>query len=320
MATATRPEELKKKVSSGFLSFPLTDFDDTDRFDAGAYARRLKWLGSYGASAIFAAGGAGEFFSLTNSEYCELIQTAVAAQAGSGVPVIAATGYGTRMAVSFAKDAERLGADGLLMLPPYLVEATQEGLYQHIKAVCDATAIGIIVYNRANGQLKVETLQRLLDVCPNLIGFKDGIGNFEDLLRVREYCGDRVAMINGMPTAEVFAQAFMGMGIGTYSSAIFNFVPRSAAEFNKAVLEGDKAFVTDFMKTFLLPYRLLCSRHPSYAVSMIKAGATIVGRNAGLARPPLSMPTEEEQVELAELIARLGKQEPTLISKTGHQA
>lgn len=308
MATATSPDELKQKVSSGLLSFPLTDFDETDSFDAKAYGRRMEWLAEYGASATFAAGGAGEFFSLTEAEYRDLVEVAVSTTAGTGQPVIAATGYGTRAAVALAKEAERLGADGLLVLPPYLVESTQEGLFAHISAICNAVGIGVIFYNRANARLKAETLLRLIETCPNLVGFKDGVGDIEELLRVRELCGSGIALINGMPTAEVFAQAFLGMGVSTYSSAIFNFVPRSAVDFYNAVRSGDTAHVTEFMRDFLLPYRVLCSRQAAYAVSMIKAGATLVGRSAGTVRPPLSMPTRDEQAELARLIAGLGAQ------------
>lgn len=154
------------------LAFPLTDFDASDAFDRGGYVRRLDWLASYKPAAFFIAGGAGEFFLLTPGEFSAVTETAVQSCNGK-VPMIAASGYGTRTAIEYAQVSERLGADGLLLLPPYLTEGSQEGLRAHITAVCRSAWLGVIVYNRANCRLTVDTVTRLVQDCPNLIGFKD---------------------------------------------------------------------------------------------------------------------------------------------------
>ncbi|MBV9522239.1 MAG: dihydrodipicolinate synthase family protein, partial [Alphaproteobacteria bacterium] len=146
---ALAPEALRDAIADRVLSFPLTDFDGEDRFDPVSYRRRLEWLNGAGASGHFVVGGAGEFFSLMPAEYTDVIGTAVAACRGR-VPVIAAAGLGTYLAVAQAREAEALGADGLLLLPPYLTEASQQGLAAHITAICRATRLGIIIYNRAN--------------------------------------------------------------------------------------------------------------------------------------------------------------------------
>ena len=308
METTRTPQELQSCLTSGLLSFPLTDFDSTGEFDSRSFAKRIEWLGGYGARVVFVAGGAGEFFSLTASEYCAVVAQAVVSNRNA-VPVIAATGYGTRMAIALAGEAQKLGADGLLLLPPYLTESSQQGLKAHITAVCRSTRLGVIVYSRANMRIKAETLQQLADDCPNLIGFKDGGGDIEEILKIKALLGDRLAYINGMPTAEIFAGAYGGMGISVYSSAIFNFIPRSAMVFNRAILDNDQAAVHQFTRDFLAPYGLLRSRQPGYAVSIIKAGADIVGRGAGRVRPPLSDVTPSERAELAALIERLGPQD-----------
>ncbi|NHN79167.1 5-dehydro-4-deoxyglucarate dehydratase, partial [Azotobacter chroococcum] len=103
------PQELKSILSSGLLSFPVTDFDAAGNFNAESYARRLEWLAPYGASALFAAGGTGEFFSLDIHEYPQIIKTAVDTCAGS-VPILAGVGGPTRQAIHMAREAERLGA------------------------------------------------------------------------------------------------------------------------------------------------------------------------------------------------------------------
>ena len=127
------PQELKSIMSHGLLSFPLTDFDAEGNFNAGGYAERLKWPAPYGASALFAAGGTGEFFSLTADEYPGIIRTAVDTCRGK-VPVIAGAGGPTRFAIQCAQEAERAGAHGILLLPHYLTEAGQEGLINHVAA------------------------------------------------------------------------------------------------------------------------------------------------------------------------------------------
>lgn len=307
MPSHTTPDALRHHLGEGVLSFPLTDFDSADEFDARSFTRRLDWLSGYGAKALFAAGGAGEFFSLTADEYRAVVRTAVGFSGGT-VPVIAASGYGTRMAIEFAQEAERLGADGILLLPPYLTEASADGLREHIAAVCRATRLGVIVYNRANVRIRAEALPELLDACPNLIGFKDGVGEIEEVMKIRAMVGDRVAMINGMPTAEVYAPAYFGLGVPVYSSAILNFIPKSAMAFQRAVADGDRAAVDRFTRDFLAPYGRLRARQPGYAVSIVKAGADIVGRSAGRVRPPLAPLTTEECAALAALIERQGPQ------------
>jgi 5-dehydro-4-deoxyglucarate dehydratase len=307
MRSAMTPEALKDAVPRGMLSFPLTDFDANGEFDPGACVRRLEWLGGYPSSALFMAGGAGEFFSLTYAEYARLIATAVRAVAGRA-PIIAGTGFGTKTAIAYAQEAERLGADGLLLMPPYLVEASQEGLRAHVTAVCQATKLGVIVYNRANCRLAAATVARIAADCPNLIGFKDGVGDLEQIAATRAAVGGRLIFINGMPTAETYARAFRAAGVATYSSAVFNFIPRTALKFLDAVNADDGATVDALMRDFFVPYLRIRNRQPGYAVSIVKAGATIVGRGAGPVRPPLSDCTPEECRELAALIEKLGSQ------------
>ena len=143
----TTPQELKQTISSGLLSFPLTDFDQELRFAPKPYAERLEWLMPYGATALFAAGGTGEFFSLEPQEFSEVVRTAVETCRGR-MPIIAGAGGGTTLAIRYAQEAERLGAQGVLLLPHYLTEATQEGLVAHVEAVCKSVKFGVIVYNR----------------------------------------------------------------------------------------------------------------------------------------------------------------------------
>jgi 5-dehydro-4-deoxyglucarate dehydratase len=301
------PQELKSALQSGLLSFPLTDFDSELRFDPRSYAQRLEWLMPYGATVLFAAGGTGEFFSLEPGEFFDVVKVAAETCRGR-VPIIAGAGGGTTLAIQYAKEAERAGAQGILLLPPYLTEATQEGLLRHVELVCKSVKIGVVVYNRGNTRYSPETLQKLAERCPNLIGFKDGIGDIEAFVNVRQKLGDRFAYLGGLPTAEVFAGAYKAMGCPVYSSAVFNFIPRTAIEFYNAHAAGDTATTGRLINEFFLPLVELRNRGQGYAVSLVKAGATLVGHTAGPVRPPLSELKPAEVEQLQALIARLGPQ------------
>jgi len=301
------PQELKQALSSGLLSFPLTDFDADLRFDARGYADRLEWLMPYGATVLFAAGGTGEFFSLAPTEFSQVVQTAAETCRGR-VPIVAGAGGGTTLAITYAQEAERAGAQGILLLPHYLTEATQEGLVAHVEAVCKSVKIGVIVYNRGACRLNADSLSRLAERCPNLVGFKDGLGDIERIVQIRQRLGDRFVYVGGMPTHEVYAHAYQALGVPVYSSAVFNFVPRTAIEFYNAYAAGDTATTGRLLDEFFLPYLEIRNKGEGYAVSIVKAGATVVGHGAGPVRPPLTDLKPNEVEQLRALIERLGPQ------------
>ena len=301
------PQDLKTIVSSGLLSFPVTDFDAQGDFNAKSYAERLEWLAPYGATALFAAGGTGEFFSLTGDEYPGIIKTAVDTCRGK-VPIIAGAGGPTRFAIACAQEAERQGAHGILLLPHYLTEAGQEGLIAHVEAVCKSVQFGVIVYNRNACRLTPNSLAILAERCPNLIGFKDGIGDIETMSSIYMKMGDRFSYLGGLPTAEVYAAAYKALGTPVYSSAVFNFIPKTAMEFYHAVAQDDMATQHRLLKDFFMPYLDIRNKVPGYGVSIIKAGASIVGHGAGPVRAPLTDLKPHEMEELAALIRTLGPQ------------
>ncbi len=301
------PKELKTALSSGLLSFPLTDFDEQLNFNPKSYAARLEWLKPYGATVLFAAGGTGEFFSIEPREYEQIIKVACDTCKGD-VPIVGGAGGGTRLAMAYAQAAERNGAAGVLLLPHYLTEATQEGLVAHVEAVCKSVKIGVIVYNRAATRLSADSLEKLADRCPNLIGFKDGLGDVERIVSIRRRLGDRFVYIGGMPTHEVYASAYRALGVPTYSSAVFNFIPKTAIEFYNAYARGDQATVNRLIDEFFLPYLEIRNRGEGYAVSIVKAGATLAGHSAGPVRPPLTDLKPEEVEQLRALMQKLGPQ------------
>jgi len=295
------PADLAKTIGSGLLSFPVTHFTANNTFDESAYRTHIGWLLEHSPAGLFAAGGTGEFFSLSLTEFSHVVRAAVEETAGR-VPVLAGCGYGTAMAIEFAKAAEAAGADGLLLLPPYLVGAEQAGLIAHAEAVCNATNLGVILYNRDNFVINEDSLETLCNRCANLIGFKDGYGDIELMTRIYTRMGDRLTYVGGLPTAETFALPYLEMGVTTYSSAIFNFLPNFANEFYSAVRRRDHETIYKGLKEFVLPYSTIRNRRKGYAVSIVKAGLKVVGRPAGSVRTPLLDLTPQELEELKALI------------------
>ena len=295
-------DEIKSRIGSGLLSFPVTHFDQDLRFSRKNYQDHVARLSQYDAAGLFVAGGTGEFFSLTPSEIIEVLSAA--REVVLDTPIICGCGYGTHLAVSIACEAEQAGADGLLILPPYLVNSTQEGLYAHVKAICDAVNIGVIIYNRDNSIISADTLLRLCDSCPNLIGFKDGSGNIGLVREISTKMGDRLSYIGGMPTAELFADAYNAAGMTTYSSAVFNFLPEMALRFFRASCDGDTATTEQLLKDFFFPFAKIRDRQPGYTVSIVKAGLRIVGEDAGPVRSPLTDLTPEEHDMLRPLVEK----------------
>lgn len=301
-----KTEDLKHVLGAGLLSFPVTHFDAQGKFNAKSYAEHVNWLSGFEAATLFAAGGTGEFFSLTPDEIPEIVR--VAKEAAGSTPIVSGCGYGTDIAVSIARSVEKAGADGILLLPHYLIDAPQEGLYRHIKAVCDATGMGVMVYNRDNSVLQADTLGRLCDACPNLVGFKDGTGDIGLVRQITAKMGDRLTYLGGMPTAELFAEAYLGAGFTTYSSAVFNFVPGLAIDFYKALRAGERTKCEKILTDFFYPFMAIRNRAKGYAVSAVKAGVRLQGFDAGPVRPPLNDLSSDEMAMMEALIGNHKRQ------------
>jgi 5-dehydro-4-deoxyglucarate dehydratase len=192
-------------------------------------------------------------------------------------------------------------------MPPYLVKGSQAGLIEHYRQVAAATDLEVIVYQRDNVVFTSDTVAELADL-PGIAGFKDGRGDL-DLMRrivgtVRRRHGDAgLLYFNGMPTAEMSAQAYRAVGVPGYSSAVFCFAPDLALAFFDAYRVGDDATVNRLLDGFWLPYVQLRQQGPEYAVSLVKAGVRLDGVDVGLVRPPLSEPRPEHIQQLADLIA-----------------
>ncbi len=297
----TNYTRIKAALSDGLLSFPVTDLDENGKFNAATFSERLESFVDYHVSAVFVAGGTGEFFSLSKEEYISIVEL-TSKKINGRVPTIASVGRSIPVAIEYAKIAEAAGIDGLLLMPPYLTECPQDGIVEYAKTIMQNTKLPVIYYNRANGVLSAEHIKILADACPNFIALKDGTGVIEELNVTIKTLGDRLVYIGGVPTAEIISEAYLSIGVNTYSSAVFNFVPSLANHFYKSLRAGDKETVNKIIAEFFVPFVRLRSKKQGYAVSLIKAGCKLTGKSAGNVRAPLVMPNESECQLLQDLI------------------
>jgi 5-dehydro-4-deoxyglucarate dehydratase len=292
---------------SGVLFFPVTPFTAADTVDTESLAEHLRRGLAAGAGGVFAACGTGEFHALDPGEYGRVVHTAVAVTGGA-VPVFAGAGGPLPLARQFARAAREAGADGLLLMPPYLVAAPPAGLVAYISAVAQAADLPLIAYQRGNAVFDPETVAELAGM-PSVVGFKDGLGDIDLLSRIvvtvrraLDGEGKRFQFFNGMPTAEVSVPAYRALGVELYSSAVFCFAPEVSLAFYDAVVKQDSMLIDRFLGEFFHPFVQLRNQVPGYAVSLIKAGVRLRGLNTGGVRPPLVDPTPRHVAELARII------------------
>ncbi|WP_458243038.1 5-dehydro-4-deoxyglucarate dehydratase [Streptomyces sp. MAI_2237] len=300
------PLAARLSIPSGPLFFPVTAFGPDGALDLAAYRTHVRRGVEAGAAAVFACCGTGEFHALTPEEFQTCVRAAVEETAGR-VPVVAGAGYGTALAVRYARLAEAAGADGLLAMPPYLVVAGQEGLLRHYREVAAATALPVIVYQRDNAVFTPATVVELART-DGIVGFKDGLGDLDLMQRVvsavrTETTGDFL-YFNGLPTAEQTQLAYRAIGVPLYSSAVFCFAPELALAFHAALNSGDDSTVRRLLDGFYRPFVELRAQGRGYAVSLVKAGVRLRGLDVGEVRPPLHEPAEDHVKHLAALIER----------------
>ncbi|WP_326584830.1 5-dehydro-4-deoxyglucarate dehydratase [Streptomyces sp. NBC_00481] len=289
----------------GVLFFPVTPFAPDGSLDEERLAQHIEAGVAAGAGGVFVACGTGEFHALTSEEIERAARVAVATTAGR-VPVLAAAGGPPPVARDQAARLERAGADGILLLPPYLVSAPQQGLVRYVAEVTAATGLPVIFYQRGTARLTADTAAEIA-ALPRVVGLKDGIGDIERMHRivraVRAVPGtEGFQFFNGLPTAEMTAPAYQGIGVGLYSSAVFAFAPEIALAFHRALAEGDETLVATLLDEFYGPLVELRDEVPGYAVALVKAGVTLRGLDVGGVRAPLIDPAPEHLARLAKLI------------------
>ncbi|MBI2194639.1 MAG: 5-dehydro-4-deoxyglucarate dehydratase [Planctomycetes bacterium] len=294
------PQELKSKLR-GVIGFPATPFHADMSLNAEGLRQNVAWMKTTGVCAIAPVCGTGEFFSLNLDEYVEAVETVVE-EVGRSLPVFVGVGHGSKMAVEWAQAAEELGADGLLVLPPYLITPEPEGLANYASQIAGAVEIGILLYHRGTALYSERAVEKLL-VFEHVVGFKDGQGDLDHFSMLRRRFGDRLVWLNGMPTAEMTAPSYFAAGAAGYTSAISNFLPGASLEFFRACQAGDSKRVWEITDRLVKPICDIRNRKKGYNISFVKAGLEIVGRAGGPVRPPLLNLDPQSREDLRRILA-----------------
>ncbi|MDX3311095.1 5-dehydro-4-deoxyglucarate dehydratase [Streptomyces sp. ME08-AFT2] len=291
---------LRNGMTQGVLSFPLTSFHDDGSLDPDGFRAHVAAQLATAPGALFPACGTGEFFSLDEDEYRQVVTIAVEEAAGRA-PVVAGIGYGWAQAVRFARIAEEAGADALLVLPHYLVAAPQDGLVAQLEQIAARTRLPLIAYQRGQVAFTVASLRRVA-ALPTVVGLKDGHSDLDRLQRLTLAAPDDFLFFNGAATAEIQARAYAAVGVPAYSSAVHAFAPEIANAFFAAVRDRDDKAADRLLRDFYVPLVELRDRVPGYAVSLVKAAARLRGRPVGPVRAPLTDPSPAHLDELRTLL------------------
>lgn len=288
------------------LYFPVTPYDERGAVAPDVLDEHLASRLAHDPGAVFIACGTGEFHALSIAEYELVVARGVAVTSGA-VPVVAGTGGPLGHALECARASERLGADALLVMPPYLVTGPQQGLVAYVEAIAAVTELPLIVYHRGTAQLTVASVEALA-AHPRVAGFKDGVGDIalaqEFVLAAARSGRTDLQFFNGLLTAELSQRAYRAIGVPLYSSAVFAMAPEVATAWFDAYRANDDDRLDELLDGFYAPLVRLRDTTPGYAVALIKAGLELGGLRVGGVRPPLVYPPADHRERLAEILER----------------
>jgi 5-dehydro-4-deoxyglucarate dehydratase len=256
------PTELRHKLS-GVIAFPITPFKDDLSLDLPGLHNNLTKMMDHPISAVVAAGGTGELYSLSPAEYARVVELTVLA-VESRVPVIAGVGFGQRLGVEMAQAAAKAGADGLLVFPPYYPNADDEGLLEYYLAVGAATTLGMIVYSRDWASFTPQLVERLTGI-QTLVAWKDGQGDIRRLQAIINSVGDRLHWIGG--AGDDMVAAYYSIGIRTFSSSIAPLAPRLSLKLHELGSANRHDELVELLERCVIPLYAIRARRRGYEVS-----------------------------------------------------
>jgi 4-hydroxy-tetrahydrodipicolinate synthase len=270
--------------------------------DEKAFRGLVNWQIEEGTNGLVPVGTTGESPTLSHDEHNRVVEWCVE-EAKGRVPVVAGAGSNsTKEAVDLAQHAEKAGADAVLVVTPYYNKPTQEGMYQHFKAINDAIGIPIIIYNippRSVIDMSVETMKRLYDL-KNIAGVKDATANMVRVSQQRAACGDDFNQLSGEDGTALGFNAHGGHGCISVTS---NVAPRLCAEFQAACLRGDYAAALKLQdKLMPLHQNLFIETSPA----PVKYAMSLIGKCSENVRLPMVPASEKARVAVREAMVHAG--------------
>jgi 5-dehydro-4-deoxyglucarate dehydratase len=295
-----RPEQLRAKLE-GVIAFPVTPFHPDFSLDLPGLRKNVRELLRHPIAAMVAAGGTGEMYSLTPLEHQEVTK-AIVEEARGQIPVISGVGFNSQIATELAKQSAHLGTDGILALPPYYLNADEEGLADYYAAIGAATPLGLFVYSRDWVNPTPAWVEKLAARIPTLIGWKDGQGDIRRCQQIMSRVGDRLCWIGGV--GDDCVPGYYSIGIRTYTSSIATVAPKLSWQLHQAAAAGDAATLGQLMSDYVIPLYALRARRKGYEVTIMKEMMNLTGLAGGPVRPPLPRLRPEELAEVRLMIER----------------
>src|ERR1051325_1935213 len=270
--------------------------------DEEAFRNLVEWQIAEGTNGLVPVGTTGESPTLSHAEHKQVVEWCVD-QAKGRVPVVAGAGSNsTAEAIDFSQHAEKAGADAVLIVTPYYNKPTQEGLYQHYKAINDAIGIPIIIYNippRSVIDMSVDTMKRLFEL-KNIAGVKDATANMARVSQQRAACGPDFNQLSG---EDITALGFSAHGGHGCISVTSNVAPRLCSEFQAACLKGDHAAALKLQdKLAPLHINLFAETSPA----PIKYAMSLIGKCNNSVRLPMVPVSEKAQKAVRDAMVHAG--------------
>lgn len=298
-----RPQELKERLT-GVMPFVPTPFRETDlELDLEGLRSNLHFLIEHGIQSLGMCGFAGEFPTLTFEEYSQAIKTAVEVAAGK-VLVIAGVGHGTKTAIQFARQAQALGADCVMLLPPFVADPPAEGIYQHLKAIAQSIDIGVMLHSMPGGAtLEPEVIARLTEL-DNVVAYKDELRDIQLFHDIRARVGDRLAYVSA--NGEKLIRYYFLDGMGALATAMGNFDPALILEVYQCMTAHNYDRLNSVINTKVTPWYRLREKDRAYLIAVTKESMNMVGLRGGVPRLPLWPINERDREQLRQIMSRLG--------------
>lgn len=281
----------------------ITPFHENGEVNYEKFAELLEYQITNGTDAIIVCGTTGEASTLTHEEHLDVIKYCVEKVAGR-VPVIAGTGSNcTETAVYLSKEAEKYGADGLLVVTPYYNKATQNGLYEHFKMIAESVKVPMILYNvpgRTGCNIAPATVVRLCKDVENIVGVKEASGNISQVAKLMALADGCVDLYSGNDDQIVPILSLGGKGV---ISVLSNVAPKQTHDICAKFFAGDvEGSCKEQLRAMELCDALFCEVNPI----PVKKAVNLLGMEAGPLRRPLSEMEPENAAKLEKAMKNYG--------------
>jgi 5-dehydro-4-deoxyglucarate dehydratase len=285
----------------GVIGFPVTPFNADLSLDISGLRKNIQHLMRHRLAALVAAGGTGEFYSLSPAEHGEVVR-AIVEEVSGRIPVIAGTGFNRTLAIDLARQAQAAGADAILALPPYYPNSDEEGLADYYAAIGEATPLPLIIYSRDWVNPGAEWVERIAARVPTLAAWKDGQGDIRRYDQIIARVGDRLHWIGGI--GDDCVPGYYSIGIRVFTSSIATLTPVIPLLLDAAASSGDQKELGRLMREYVLPLYAMRARRRGYEVTVMKQMMDFAGLAGGPVRPPLPKLRATEIAEVRAMVAR----------------